>query len=247
MARSSVRAELDASYQEVSDDLVEQVLEWTRHLLEAGHLRPAELPARIAEIAAQCAQDFRTERELDRRTIAAAQLGSQWARNLIGAKYRRRAFLAIRANLPNDCLNATEDLCHEAFKMALRHLSRFDPDGSAQLSTWIIAIGRQLARNHARLTKRRAAVTAKDSPDEIAQLPAPECTEGDAVAKQERAIFAQQIAALASEYRAVLELRLEDYKISEIAEILDLPEGTVKSRLSRACRVLRERLSSWKR
>jgi RNA polymerase sigma-70 factor (ECF subfamily) len=119
-------------------------------------------------------------------------------------------------------------------------LSRFDPAGDASLSTWMLTIATRLALNELRQQKR-----PEPAHDEA------ETAAGDAADTPEAAVdrarmgatIARCMAQLPDDQRAILVLReYHDLDYPEIAAVLELELGTVKSRLSRARVALRERL-----
>ena len=124
---------------------------------------------------------------------------------------------------------AAEDIAQEAFCRALRALDRFDR--RRPLGPWLHRIVVNRAIDWARARALR--------PETAAELPEPEAP------RARREIGDEVVAALADlgpEHRAVVVLRhLLGYTPGEIATMLDLPRGTVNSRLRRALDALRSR------
>ncbi len=128
-----------------------------------------------------------------------------------------------------------EDLAQETFLRGFRALERFDPDGPATFSTWLLRIASRLAINELRRKRPERAST-----ESLGSRSTPE-------SEHRRKRVGQAIAAAVGElpppFRAAFILReYHGLDYAEIAEMLDLELGTVKSRLSRARRLLRERL-----
>lgn len=127
---------------------------------------------------------------------------------------------------------AAEDIAQEAFLAAVRSLDRFDR--SRPFGPWLHRIVVNRSIDWARARSLRAEVAL---PETVAYEQA-RSPEGDAQT------VAAGLVELTPEHRAVIVLRyLLDYTPGEIAELLDLPRGTVNSRLRRALDRLGERLS----
>ena len=128
-----------------------------------------------------------------------------------------------------------EDLTQETFVRVLKALPSFDPAGSATLSTWILTIATRLALNELR------------RPDSVGLEREPvgrERADADAERRRIAAAIAAGMSTLPDAQRAVLVLReYHDLDYGEIAEVLELDVGTVKSRLSRARAAMREQLT----
>src|SRR5262249_12237703 len=129
-----------------------------------------------------------------------------------------------------------EDLTQETFVRVLRALAKFDPSGPARLQTWILTIATRLALNELR----------RPEPALLEHEPAArERADADAERRRLGAAIAAGVAALPDAQRAVLVLReYHDLDYAEIADVLELDVGTVKSRLSRARAQLRAHLSA---
>jgi RNA polymerase sigma-70 factor (ECF subfamily) len=120
---------------------------------------------------------------------------------------------------------AAEDIAQEAFLAAVRNLDRFDR--RRPFAPWLHRIVVNRAIDWTRSRKLRAEVELGD------YLPAPVAVEPDGT-------FGR-IADLEPEHRAVVVLRyVLEYTPGEIAELLDLPRGTVNSRLRRGLDRMRE-------
>lgn len=132
-----------------------------------------------------------------------------------------------------------DDLAQEVFLRAYRGLCGFE--GRARFSTWLYRIAYNVYLNHRTRVRELAALPEGF---EFGAM-APETALSPARSDLRRDLDAA-IAALPERYRAVVMLYyLEDVSYPEIAEILDLPLGTVKTHLHRAKRILREHLHGW--
>jgi RNA polymerase sigma-70 factor (ECF subfamily) len=171
---------------------------------------------------------------LDELTLRRAQRGDPRAwRDLIG-HFQDRVHALIYRLLAGRSRHRAEDLTQETFVRVLRALPRFDPDGAASLSTWILTIATRLTLNEMR------------RPDHAAIDDEPRAAERtDAASERARlgAAIAAAVATLPEQQRAVLVLReYHDLEYQDIADALEIDVGTVKSRLSRARAAVREQL-----
>jgi len=132
-----------------------------------------------------------------------------------------------------------EELLQEVFLELWRRAPQYDPKRAA-VSTWVMTIARSRALDLLRAKKRRHA--DKQVPSEDAVLPAPSKDRPDelAAASQRSKAVREALGKLSDVQREVLELSYYGgYSHSEIATKLDIPLGTVKSRILAAMRVLR--------
>jgi RNA polymerase sigma-70 factor (ECF subfamily) len=117
---------------------------------------------------------------------------------------------------------AAEDVTQEAFLAAVRALDRFDR--RRPFAPWLHRIAVNRAIDHARSASRRREVASEWAPNK----PAPETVEADG-----RLLAA--LAVLSPQQRAAVVMRyLLEWTPGEIAAALELPRGTVNSRLRRA-------------
>ncbi len=153
----------------------------------------------------------------------------------LGALYNFALYLAKR---PADA----EDLVQETYLRAFRFAHRFQP--GTHLRAWLFQILRNTFLTFYRRDSRELTVLNKegaDGPDEVWDAEAPVASAATAV-DLERAI-----RDLPEEFRSVLLFAdLEGFALAEIAQIMDTPVGTVKSRLFRARRLVRRRLSDYR-
>lgn len=142
------------------------------------------------------------------------------------------------------------DLTQEAFFRAFQAIASFK--GHSGFYTWIFRIAVNLTLSHRRKAKhRRAQSLDGDGPsndqagplrDRLADESAPQPI-GQAMASELQRQVERTLEALDPDHRAVIVLRdMEGFDYAEIARILDVAVGTVKSRLHRARVSLRERL-----
>lgn len=133
------------------------------------------------------------------------------------------------------------DLAQETFLRAFRAFPRFELDGRARPSTWLLTIAVRLALN-----ARRAARPTEplDSSNDLAAAAA---TPEAAVTSAELGGAIQAAAdALPDDQRAAFVLvELHGCALAEAAAMLEVPEATVKTRVFRARAKMRERLRPW--
>lgn len=128
--------------------------------------------------------------------------------------------------------SAAEDVLVEAFLRAYRGRARFDP--SRSFGAWMRRIATNAALDHLRTARREAGWSATDD-----QTPAPAGTDRDLGES-----IALAFRRLPPPLRVVATLAIvEEQPYAEIADALDLPVGTVKSRVFRAIRALRRELA----
>ena len=176
--------------------------------------------------------------------VARARHGDRAAFGMLVRKYRRRVFataLHITGNLHD-----ADDVAQEAFIRAYRSLASFE--GRSEVFTWLYRITVNTALNHLRSKKRRVAQASADavghdaSPDQ----PATEHNPGEQLEIDERC---RQVLAAVCQLSASLRITLvlavvEGQSYRQIAEILDIPEGTVAWRVNEARKQLTARLAA---
>ena len=159
-----------------------------------------------------------------------------------GALKHADALYNLARWLARDPIEA-EDLVQETFTRALAAAHQFE--AGSNLKAWLFRILRNAYLDSRRRSKTEAAELQVENEDEIG--PAELETVDESQSAQIRAVVADEIAqavrALPEIWRTVVILDLEGLTESEMASVLGCAEGTVKSRLSRARAVLRERLA----
>lgn len=156
------------------------------------------------------------------------------------AELVRRHQGKVRGLLLRLCGNAAlaDDLAQEAFLRAYRGLSGFQ--GRSAFSTWMYRIAYNVYLSQCGRHRRASAL------EEGLQARRGVMTEEAPAGSELRWDLEAAIAALPERYRGVVVLYYgEGVNYPEIAEILDIPVGTVKTHLHRAKRVLREHLDGW--
>ena len=142
--------------------------------------------------------------------------------------------LRMSAN-PDDAL----DLSQEAFLRAWRSLGQYQFEAS--FSTWLFRLTSNICIDFLRRKKRRQETSlteSYDDSDEGAELAVPDAQPGpeqQAMTNETKIELARAMEQLSPEHREILQLRvIEDLQYEQIADILGVRVGTVKSRLARA-------------
>jgi RNA polymerase sigma-70 factor (ECF subfamily) len=185
----------------------------------------------------------------DAALIKQCREGDSAAFGRLVAKYQDRVFNTCWRMCGNRA--DAEDFTQEAFVKAFQAIDRFAE--RSKFSTWVFRIAVNVVLSSRRGKKAKAVYSLDDSPGPasdastsaaeraVSQESPPD---GDASDRERTRIVAEALASLEEEHRTVVILRdLESFGYDEIAEILDVPAGTVKSRLHRARMALRDKLS----
>jgi RNA polymerase sigma-70 factor (ECF subfamily) len=189
---------------------------------------------------------IRTE---DNALVAELKAGSEDAFALLIAQYHQPLYSLIARSI-HDPADAA-DITQEVFIKVFRSIRNFH--GEASLRTWLYRIALHEASNQRRWWSRhkRQEITIDSSltePDDDGEMPALGATLTDcrdspfdqACQKQVRQRVELALQQLPEAYRTVVILReIEGFAYEEIAEILDVNLGTVKSRLTRGRAALR--------
>jgi len=162
-------------------------------------------------------------RRQERRLVRQVQRGSAAALEELFRCEWPRAYRA--AYLVVHDAAAAEDIAQEAFLAAVRAIDRFDR--RRPFGPWIhrIAVNRAIDVTRAKSLRREVDAAAAESAEALPDPPSAPLSED----------LVSALGDLSPEHRAVVVLRyLFDYTPGEIAEALDMPRGTVNSRLRRA-------------
>lgn len=185
---------------------------------------------------ANCAEAPATDSRLIERALA----GEPAAFGELVLRYQDRLFNSLARVLGSE--EDARDAAQEAFVQAFVKLETFR--GSSAFYTWLYRIAHNTAMSHARRKRPTRSLDAEREDrgsEPIDGQMAPDVQ----LELSERATQVQRVVAeLSIEYREVIVLReIDGCRYDEIAEILDVPVGTVRSRLFRARLELRDRLA----
>lgn len=177
------------------------------------------------------------DRELDQRLVERVQQGDKQAFGLLVSKYQRRLVRLLSRWIRDSA--EVEDLVQETFIKAYRALPGFR--GESAFYTWLYRIGINAAKNWLAQRGRRVPTTTEfdseeaesfDAADQLRDLNTPEHA---LQSKQIAATVSDAMEALPEDLRNAIMLReIEGMSYEEIAEVMECPIGTVRSRIFRA-------------
>ena len=177
------------------------------------------------------------DREVDQQLVERAQHGDKKAFELLVVKYQRK-LARLLSRFIRDA-SEVEDVTQEAFIKAYRALPSFR--GDSAFYTWLYRIGINTAKNYLVAMRRRApTVTGVDSEeaegieegDQLRDLNTPE---NQMMSRQIAETLNQALQELPEELRTAITLReIDGLSYEEIAQIMNCPIGTVRSRIFRA-------------
>jgi RNA polymerase sigma-70 factor (ECF subfamily) len=179
----------------------------------------------------------------DRRLVADAAAGDRDAFDALVRRHQARTYNFVRAMVHDE--SVAEDLTQDVFVRVWKSIGRFR--GDSAFSTWLFRIAVNVARTHLsrrsrwRLFSRPSSDASPDAPVEVEDPPSPERLEDDVV---RRDAIDRALATLSPDLREAVTLRdVEGLDYREIARVLDIPLGTVESRIFRARQRLRPLLA----
>ncbi|WP_309679910.1 RNA polymerase sigma factor [Polaromonas sp.] len=185
----------------------------------------------------------------DAELVSLSMAGNDQAFAQIMRRYNRLLFRSARSILKND--DDTQDALQEAYLRAWRALASFRAE--SRLSTWLVrivvneALGR-LRHNGARPAQVLPLSASMQADGETQEMQMPANPNDQPEPTLMRAQIRQQIEAridtLPDAFRTVFMLRgVEEMSVEEVAQVLGIPEATVRTRFFRARSLLREGLS----
>jgi RNA polymerase sigma-70 factor (ECF subfamily) len=176
--------------------------------------------------------------EVSREVLLDCIAGKREALRVLVRCYERRVYAYLSRTLgPKYSL---DDLAQEVFLRAYPSLARFDPEGSAKFSTWLLTIAHHVAVDARRRWRPEGEPLLAEGHATL--LPSPE---EQLQREQFLAAVAHAVGQLSDEQREVFVLAtFHELTIEEIAEVVGTFEATVKTRLFRAKAKLRTLLGS---
>ncbi|MCR6653989.1 MAG: RNA polymerase sigma factor RpoE [Cellvibrionaceae bacterium] len=174
--------------------------------------------------------------DTDEQLVARVQQGDKRAFDLLVLKYQHK-IIAIISRFVRDSAEV-HDVAQEAFIKAYRALGNFR--GDSAFYTWIYRIAVNTAKNHLVSRGRRPPATDVDiddaeflsGADGLRDITSPE---HELMKDQLEQVVYKAIQSLPEDLRTALTLReMEGMSYEEIAEVMDCPVGTVRSRIFRA-------------
>jgi RNA polymerase sigma-70 factor (ECF subfamily) len=174
----------------------------------------------------------------DNSLILRTLQGDQEAFGLLIQRYQNRLFNGLLQIVRNHV--EAEDLTQEAFVLAFTKLQSFQ--GNSAFFTWLYRIGYNLAVT--RLRRRKSNVSLDSQRETGIDYATDGGSPSERMEQREQAILVRTaLDQLSEEHRTILILReMEEMDYDALSEVLDLPIGTVRSRLHRAREQLREKM-----
>lgn len=177
------------------------------------------------------------DREADQVLVERVQRGDKQAFGLLVAKYQRKLMRLLSRMIRDPA--EVEDVAQEAFIKAYRALPGFR--GDSAFYTWLYRIGINTAKNHLAGQGRRAPTTTDfaseeaESFEDADQLRDNNTPERILLSKEIGNTVDAAMGELPEDLRSAIVLReIEGLSYEEIAQIMDCPIGTVRSRIFRA-------------
>ncbi len=185
------------------------------------------------------------DREIDQQLVERAQRGDKHAFELLVVKYQRKLGRLLSRFIRDPA--EVEDVAQEAFIKAYRALPSFR--GDSAFYTWLYRIGINTAKNYLVAMGRRAPTTTEfdseeaenfEDGDQLRDLNTPEA---ELMTRQIAATVNQTMEELPEELRTAITLReIEGMSYEDIANVMNCPIGTVRSRIFRARETIADRL-----
>lgn len=175
----------------------------------------------------------------DAALVKAAQQGDRAALDQLLRRHYDRIHAVCR-RIAGSTRDA-DDACQEALIKIARGLPRFD--GKSAFGTWAYRIATNAALDELRKRRRRPLLTMIDPDEERSQEAPDPIADRRIESVADRLAIDEAMAELSDEFRVAVTLRdVIDLDYAEIASVLDVPVGTVKSRIARGRAMLVQRL-----
>ena len=183
------------------------------------------------------------ENELDLELVQRVQRGDKTAFDLLVLKYQHRIGAVIGRFVPDYA--ESQDIAQESFIRAYRAIANFR--GDSQFYTWLYRIAVNTAKNHLVAMKRRPPTSDVEAEDAEhfsgGRMHDNDTPEHELLREEIAREVSQTVAALPEELRQAITLReMDGLSYEEIAEAMDCPIGTVRSRIFRAREAIDARL-----
>ena len=151
-------------------------------------------------------------------------------------RYERRLFGFILAQLGNRA--EAEEVFHDAFLAVLREPRQKEV---RNFRAWVFQVARNLCLNRVRSQKRALRALTLEARDDVA----PSHPESIAVAKEAPEMLQRAVATLPAPLAQIYELRTAGHSYEQMAGILGVPLGTVKSRMNEMVARLKKEMLPW--
>ncbi len=179
----------------------------------------------------------------DMALVSASQAGDQDAFALLVQRHQRRVFNLVLRMLQQ--YEEANEVTQETFLAAWQGLSSFR--GDARFSTWLFRIAYNCALKQLEQRRRdKALQTAIQGEHAEQSVSGDEQISRQLEVRDRQSTVREHLLMLPTKYRIVLILRhLQEMTYEEMAEILTMPIGTIKTHLFRARNLLKERLQAF--
>ncbi len=182
-----------------------------------------------------------SDRDVDQALVERAQKGEHKAFELLVSKYQRRLTRLLSRFIKDE--HEVNDVTQEALIKAYRALPNFR--GESAFYTWLYRIGINTAKNFLATSRKRLVIQADVANDEGDILDVTEqvadyhTPEAEMVNREILETVEAAVSRLPEDLRKAITLReMEGLSYEEIAQIMDCPIGTVRSRIFRAREVI---------
>ncbi len=187
-----------------------------------------------------------SDREIDQQLVEKVQHGDKRAFDLLVIKYQRRLARLLSRFIRDSA--EVEDISQETFIKAYRALPSFR--GDSAFYTWLYRIGVNTAKNFLVSQGRKLPATINgfdaeeaenfEGADQLREVNTPE---SELMGKQVAQTVNQALETLPEELRTAIVLReIEGLSYEEIADVMNCPVGTVRSRIFRAREAVADKL-----
>lgn len=188
----------------------------------------------------------------DHELVSRVKQGHKGSFEILFRRYNRRILAYIQRNIGN--YQKAEDLTQDTFLKALRYIHSYKEKG--RFCAWLYTIASNLMKNELRSMNRRKTVSL----DAVVGEEGQQVSYADRIASEDNtpdqdagltelgSLISQALTELKPKYRQVVVLcDIQEVSYEEAAEIMGCSIGTVGSRLSRARKMLGEKLKNFKK
>ncbi len=185
-----------------------------------------------------------SDRASDQFLVDRVKAGDKQAFDLLVLKYQQRIVKLIMRYVKDQ--SEAQDVAQEAFLKAYRAIPKFR--GDSAFYTWMYRIAINTAKNHLVAARRRPLDHAADiaEPEEFdwhARMQDHDSPERQAIGDELRSVVEAAIADLPDDLRTAIVLReIDGLSYDEIAQVMECPVGTVRSRIFRAREAIDKRI-----
>jgi RNA polymerase sigma-70 factor, ECF subfamily len=176
--------------------------------------------------------------ESDESLFERMRRGERAAFEALYVRWERRLYGFIRAYLDDGA--EAEDVFHETFMTVLRAPADFS---KGSFKAWVHQVARNAALN--RLRSRRRGDSAKERHADEIPLSAPPAAPAALEARETERALAAAVSRLPKSLAEVYRLRASGLSYEEMAEVLAVPLGTIKSRMHQMVNELKKEMQAW--